>query len=66
MESSAAGSLGSTETIDAGGFSCRILSGSMGSETSSSSCHAGILWLLGSPDGILIPSNHGKIGISTN
>ena len=66
MESFASDSLGSIETISGGDSFCRILSDSTGSETSSNSCHAGILWLLGSLDGILIPSIHGKISISTN
>ena len=66
MENFTIGSLGSIETTDVKDSFCRILSGSTGSETSSSSYRADILWLLGNLDGILAPSTHGKIGISTN
>ena len=43
MESFASDSLGSIETISGGDSFCRILSDNTGSETSSNSCHAGIL-----------------------
>lgn len=66
MGNSAAGSLESIETTGGEESSYRSLNGSTDSVISSSSCRAGTLWLWGNLGGILILSNHGKIGISTN